>query len=302
MLLAGCGRIGFDPLSGLIDSGSTVDVASCVAATPNNWAASAMPNDVGSGLPNIARLAPSSDGLVVVDQITHLVWQRGSGPSLVAFTDATAYCSTLVLHGCSTWRPPELIELESIVDHAQTNATIDPSAFPTTPIDQPWWSATAADPNDTWVVNFSNGNVFNVPNGTLQYVRCVESSPAGLSPPDRYQVSAETVLDVETGLTWQRVADSGTYDLADATTYCSTLALDGGGWRVPAVGELESLVNPELAPVIDPIAFPSAPSSAFWTSSPLRPSDSIDGMIVHFNDGTVINDIVTDLNAVRCAR
>ncbi len=301
-LLAACGRIGFDPLHGPDDGGTTVDVLSCVAVTTSQWAGAPMPNDVGSGLPNIATLVPSSDGLVVADQVTGLVWQRGSGPNLVASTDASTYCSTLALDGCSTWRVPVLIELESIVDHAEANAKIDATAFPQTPTDQVWWAATPEDANNTWVVNFANGNVFDVPNTTPSYVRCVESGSSGLAPPARYQVSTDTVLDIQTGLTWQLVADAGTYDQADAMTYCSTLALDGGGWRVPAIGELESIVNVEKSPTIDPTAFPGAPSSAFWTSSPLKPGDAIDGMILHFNDGTVINDDVTDLNSVRCVR
>ena len=83
--------------------------------------------------------------------------------------------------------------------------------------------------------------------------------------PTRYEVSADSVLDDTTGLTWQHPVDGGQYSWADAKTYCAGL---GGGWRLPSVTELQSIVDDtKQRPSIDETAFPNTPALAFWTSS-----------------------------------
>ena len=78
------------------------------------------------------------------------------------------------------------------------------------------------------------------------------------------------MLDHLTGLTWQQVINSGNIDLARAKAYCSTLNLQGGGWRVPARKEYYMLVDlrEPNGRELDGVAFLNSPSNSFWTSSP----------------------------------
>jgi hypothetical protein len=90
------------------------------------------------------------------------------------------------------------------------------------------------------------------------------------APAGRYTIDAMNgvVTDTKTGLVWQQVVFPGTYIWADAKSYFAALGLAGGGWRLPARKELETLVDESRStPAIDPTAFPSTPSDWFWSSS-----------------------------------
>jgi hypothetical protein len=49
------------------------------------------------------------------------------------------------------------------------------------------------------------------------------------------------VLDSTTGLEWEQNANHGDFSWAGAVAYANDLTLDGGGWRLPAIGELAQL-------------------------------------------------------------
>jgi hypothetical protein len=89
------------------------------------------------------------------------------------------------------------------------------------------------------------------------------------APPGHYMSPAPgTVLDTGTGLTWQRDVDATLYTWADAGTYCAALSLEGGGWRVPSMKELQTLLDARtMSPAIDPTFFPGTPVESFWSSS-----------------------------------
>ncbi len=55
-------------------------------------------------------------------------------------------------------------------------------------------------------------------------------------------------VDGKTGLEWQESPTGGTMDEESALTHCENLDLDGGGWRLPNISELRSIVrdNPRL--------------------------------------------------------
>src|SRR5690606_19349243 len=77
-------------------------------------------------------------------------------------------------------------------------------------------------------------------------------APPVAPPASQYQVQNGVVLDTLTGLEWQQeVQNIATY-WPDAAPYCNALALDGGGWRLPTLIELLSLVDyTTLAPTIN---------------------------------------------------
>jgi hypothetical protein len=77
------------------------------------------------------------------------------------------------------------------------------------------------------------------------------------------------VLDRRTGLTWQRGVDDELRTWDEARGYCRALVLDGTGWRLPSMKELQTLVDDSRAePAIDP-TFPNTPLEPFWTATPV---------------------------------
>jgi hypothetical protein len=132
------------------------------------------------------------------------------------------------------------------------------------------------------------------------------------APAGRYQIGTGTVYDTKTKLTWQQTVPSGTYTFdysgsssTSAQVYCASLSLSGGGWRVPTMKELPTLVDYSVAspgPTIDASAFPSTPAVEFWSATP-------DGMIsrgvwvVDFSTGARVGIMATiAMLNVRCVR
>jgi len=65
------------------------------------------------------------------------------------------------------------------------------------------------------------------------------------SPPeeDTYSPPGGTWKDPTSGLTWQVMPTGGTMDWSDAKPHCAGLSLDGGGWHLPTIGELRTLIR-----------------------------------------------------------
>ena len=133
------------------------------------------------------------------------------------------------------------------------------------------------------------------------------SSASANAPAGRYSVAGGTVTDTATKLVWQQAVDPGTYTFSAAQTYCAGLALGGGGWRVPSVKELMTLVDFSVAspgPTIDATAFPNTPATNFWyfwSSSPLADNSS-GAWSVSFLNGYTYGPAVANPLRVRCVR
>ena len=113
----------------------------------------------------------------------------------------------------------------------------------------------------------------------------------------------ETALDKHTQLTWQRVPDSATRTWRQALEYCAQLPLDGGGWRLPSLKELVTIVDStRREPAIDVRVFPLTKNERYWTGSEYL--DSEDGAYqVDFNDGgTWVKGTTEDQHYARCVR
>ena len=135
------------------------------------------------------------------------------------------------------------------------------------------------------------------------------TAPVALGPPARFTASGETVVDNATHLTWQRgVATSAGDDGAGRWTWAhakSTCAGLGGGYRLPTVKELLTIVDfTRSSPAIDTssTAFPGTPSEAFWTATPLAASPPTSAWFIDFADGYAGNTEMTQPSRVRCVR
>lgn len=118
-----------------------------------------------------------------------------------------------------------------------------------------------------------------------------------------YEVAETTVKDLHTGLTWQRNIETTLRSWAEAKAYCETLTVAGGGWRLPALKELLTLVDLTRAdPAIDVQAFPGTMSLGLWTSSAYVGASTNHAWFVHFLRGVSGHEAVEIGYLTRCVR
>lgn len=111
----------------------------------------------------------------VYDVDTQLMWERSHTPA-TSIAAAMSVCANSTTGGHTDWRLPNIKELVSLVDWSQTspNASIDPVAFPNTPLASFWSdSPNQSSPGDPyyWAVMFEGGSITYY--GSHQQVRCV---------------------------------------------------------------------------------------------------------------------------------
>ncbi len=98
-------------------------------------------------------------------------------------------------------------------------------------------------------------------------MRCVRGAVYGES--DFVDNGDGTVIDLASGLMWQRADDGATYDWEEALAYAEGLVLAGhDDWRLPDAKELQSLVDySRNHPALDPIFLLSDDDAWCWTST-----------------------------------
>lgn len=136
------------------------------------------------------------------------------------------------------------------------------------------------------------------------------------APAGRYTIPGDgTVYDTATTLTWQQTANLTGMMWAAAGPYCAGLTGPaGGGWRLPTVKELTTLLDYTRSdsPFIDPVAFPGVPAqsssgavNAFWSSTSLVGTSVglTEGAWLVYFDSAVTQPNPLDVGgAVRCVR
>jgi len=139
--------------------------------------------------------------------------------------------------------------------------------------------------------------------GGVDYEWSNWAPPADAPASTAYTTSTDTVTDTATGLVWQRNQPAMAMDWSSAKTYCAGLTLGGlNGWRLPALVELESIVNyGKFNPAIDTAVFPAPSSSYFWSSSPTAYHPSY-AWVVNFFYGNASDNNTTSTGQVRCVR
>jgi hypothetical protein len=268
-------------------------------APPNAWASWALPDPTTTGQPNSQSYTLTDE--VATSNATRLEWQRHTPASTFTWPEAKQYCDCLSLDGHDDWQLPSRMELVSVVDYTRQNPSLDASAFPETPFEW-FWSASpkAGEPDSHWYVAFFDGDTHASAADRDYRVRCVRHA-AGLLP--RYDASlAGTVKDLSTGLVWQRAASDLQLTWAEAKLACEGLPTAGGGWRMPSMSELQSIIDESQAdPAIDAAAFPDTPSEGFWAATPLAGSTTA-AWFVSFLDGIAYNALLEHPYRVRCVR
>ena len=267
------------------------------------WARWPMPNARLPGLPNQHAYDTETPG-VVVDRVSGLMWQRRLPNTFLTRADAERQCDDLALGGHHDWRLPSRIELVSLIDTTRTQPSIDTEAFPSTPSDWFWTSSLAADdPSAAWYVYFYFGYPKTDDMKSRFSVRCVRSNRSLRSSSSHYEMEANEVRDIGTGLRWQRTPPNKSLTFEGARAYCHRLTLSGTkGWRVPTLGELLTLIDERASvPMVDREAFPSTSGEPFWTSSGFANGNEL-AWYVRFDQGTGLYGRLIESFRVRCVR
>ncbi|SFV65843.1 FimH-like protein [hydrothermal vent metagenome] len=118
------------------------------------------------------------------------------------------------------------------------------------------------------------------------------------------------VTDDKTKLEWQddylSTADNDNSEdvykksWSSALTYCKGLKLDGGGWRLPNINELKSIIVDKVAPTIDG-EFEKTVSNNYWSSTSYA-SGTYNAWFVNFNNGYTSYYNKGNSKYVRCVR
>lgn len=233
----------------------------------------------------------------VTDGITGLMWQRTGSTTEMAWADALTHCQSQTLGGLSGWRLPTYAELRTLVDYTHYGPAIHPDAFPNTPTSNFWTSTpSAAEDGSAWYVSFLGGFGLRGAKTDVARARCVRTSVEHPAPAEDYTVLTDTVTDNRTGLTWQRQSSEEPRTWNDAQALCT------GGWRLPNIRELESLVDFSAAqPAVDGVAFPGTPDTRFWSSTPNANPQGY-AWVVDFKYGGSMYYPVSSTGWVRCVR
>jgi hypothetical protein len=115
------------------------------------------------------------------------------------------------------------------------------------------------------------------------------------APDCRYVDNGDTVLDTKTNLEWRKAPLPGFGTQGAAATACAGLV---GGYRMPTVLELSTLVDVTRNPTIDEI-FDNGANTTSWTGT--QAGGGVTFYLVEFADGSIITSNFTMAN-VRCVK
>lgn len=263
------------------DDGST-----CTSSDPSlfQMARWPMPGSAGEDPPARYRVDPETTH----DELTKLDWQRQPSSVQLSDGDAADYCDQLSLGGHCDWRLPTRVEAISLLDLERKPPSFDPHAFSDARDDLVLWSGSPER-----LFRLGSDGSLHVRSPAIAgpgAVRCVRGGTILDGGTTRYLLTPDLVTDPDTGLTWSRKTSEHTY--ADAASMCTELPLDDGGFRVPSLKELHTLISDlqSQSPLIDQDAFPNFPKAVFghihfWTSS-LEAGGSTSAWMLDFATGT----------------
>lgn len=205
-------------------------------------------------------------GETVKDAWTGAIWSRTANAADFPLTwdEARAFVSGMAAegaHGLTGWQLPPRWLLFSLISHQRTTPAL-PAGHPFRDVFSGYyWTADTCHrlPEQAWHVHVGGGRVPKAgkSEGALVWPVCLPGSAperageagAKASEPARFALEGGCVLDTLTGLVWSRDADPARKALSwpDALSLAAQLDRDawqgGGGWRMPNIRELESLMD-----------------------------------------------------------
>jgi hypothetical protein len=243
---------------------------------------------------------------VVTDSLTSMQWEELESAQAMNWSTAFDYCSTCKTGGLTSWRVPNLGELQTLIDYTVVGPIpMNTQVFKNVSASD-FWSSTAeiGEYLYSWAVEFgANGATYPDSVDTMDQVRCVRSLYP-IPPANRYSISSGVVMDTVTGLNWQQQAQKRTFTYSDAELYCKNLNLGdvGSHWRMPTVKELSTLVDYDVSMgslMMDPTAFSGETSDSYWSSTAL--AGNANGLwAINFAIGMLIDDNIQNILMVRC--
>ncbi|MEX1311149.1 MAG: DUF1566 domain-containing protein [Candidatus Sulfomarinibacteraceae bacterium] len=215
--------------------------------------------------------------------------------------------------GRDDWRLPDRRELWSLISFAERNPAL-PAEHPFGNIFLGWyWTATTAarNPGYAWAVQVAGGRVFYEGKERDAFVwpcrgpgehgqtkarphpatgEIGETVDAPLR--ERFQVADDRVVDRSSGLCWMRSANlcrgpAAWCQALDEVRRLRTGRDDCGGWRLPTIVELDSLVDTDHCDPSLPSGHPfSGIGAGYWssTSSSFEPDWA---MVLHLDRGAI---------------
>ena len=218
-------------------------------------------------------------GDVVYDRITGLTWQDDTIVRKT-YDEGKAYCASLSLGGYEDWRLPDIRELLGITRHF---GDAIPSVFHARDVTTNYWSDTLFDANQSKVWGISPVAATDVimPRAQSKNIRCVRGTPAAHQSLTRDDTHA-IVFDPNTGLEWQDNVPVLKHWEA-ALSYCRSLSLDGGNWRLPSYNELYMLLDRTQADAMDAV-FQVRRNHSFWTATTYK-DKTTDALIIEPSQG-----------------
>jgi len=111
----------------------------------------------------------------VRDTRSRLVWQDNSmvESEELLFSEAKAYCSSLVLAKSADWRLPNVDELQTIIDRQRYDPALQRGFH--FGLSKSYWTSTlfSDDTDRAWDIDFKDGKVEHNRHSYDYYVRCV---------------------------------------------------------------------------------------------------------------------------------
>ena len=133
-------------------------------------------------------------------------------------------------------------------------------------------------------------------NHTLRWDKLLDSTNGDNIPTtgcnsDRFKCifGGEAVLDLETGLVWEREPGNRKLSWSNATLECANNTTTGGrkAWRLPSFHELASLLDPATSNLQAGSPFILTVIGAYWSATAAPPELQARAWTVAFNNGVV---------------